>query len=64
MSRGADGADVVEKHGAVLMIDHVDLEFLHEMLVLGGAGFVVGVVLPLAFRLVGYVVDAVRLFVR
>lgn len=45
-------------------MEYVNLEFLGDCLTLGGVGFVVGVVLPLGFRLIGYVVDSVKLVLR
>lgn len=45
-------------------MDVVNIDILHDLLVLGSIGFVVGVLFPWAFRLVGYVLDAVRKFVR
>lgn len=40
------------------------LDVLADMLTLGSVGFVAGVLLPLAFRLVGYVVDSVRVVLK
>lgn len=45
-------------------MEYVDLEILGDCLTLGGVGFVVGVVIPLGFRLLGYVVDSVKLVLR
>lgn len=44
------------------MIDAlVNVDLFTELLALGGAGFLGGVVLPLFFRIVGYVIDMVKL---
>lgn len=40
------------------------IEVMGDMLTLGGVGFAFGVLMPLGFRLVGYVIDAVRLIVE
>lgn len=48
-------ANAAQVYGVGLM-----LEVLNDMLTLGGVGFVAGVLMPLAFRLVGYVIDSVR----
>lgn len=41
----------------------VDLA-LRDLLVVGTAGFVAGVIAPLAFRVIGYVVDSVRVVTK
>lgn len=46
------------------MAELVDLSYLGDCLTLGGLGFVCGVVLPLGFRLVGYVVDGALKFTK
>lgn len=46
------------------MIELVDLQGFTDLLTLGGVGFVGGVILPFAFRIVGYVVDVVRVVLR
>lgn len=46
------------------MEDYIDLALLGDLLALGGAGFFAGVAFPLAFRLIGYVVDSVLLVVK
>lgn len=45
-------------------MDAVVVDTLHDLLVLGSIGFVVGVLFPFGSRLIGYVLDAVRKFVR
>lgn len=42
------------------MIDLVDITMFGDYLQLGGCGFVFGVLVPFGFRLIGYVVDSVR----
>lgn len=42
------------------MIENLDLSMFGEYLELGGFGFVFGVLIPFGFRLIGYVVDSVR----
>lgn len=44
--------------------DFVNTGIIADLLGLGSLGFVGGVALPFAFRLVGFVVDAVRVVVR
>lgn len=41
-------------------VDYIDLDILGEMLEVGALGFVAGVVIPFGFRLIGYVIDSVR----
>lgn len=38
----------------------VDFTIFGDLLTLGNVGFVAGVLMPFAFRLVGYVFDSVR----
>lgn len=46
------------------MIDSIiNVELFADLLALGSAGILGGMVLPLIFRLVGYVVDVVKLIV-
>lgn len=40
--------------------DYIDLDMLGEMLEVGTLGFVAGVIIPFGFRLIGYVVDSIR----
>lgn len=42
------------------MAEIVNLNLFGDCLVVGTAGFVVGVAFPLAFRLIGYVLDSAR----
>lgn len=42
------------------MISILDLSMFGEYLQLGGCGFVFGVLVPFGFRLIGYVVDSVK----
>lgn len=42
------------------MIENLDLSMFGEYLQLGGCGFVFGVLVPFGFRLIGYVVDSVK----
>lgn len=35
-----------------------------DLLAVGTAGFVAGVIVPLAFRVIGYVVDSVRVVMK
>lgn len=46
------------------MVDIVDMTMFGEYLSVGALGFVAGVLAPIAARLIGYVVDAVRKFTR
>lgn len=45
-------------------MEYVDLDLLGDLLTVGTVGFVAGVLIPFGFRLIGYVVDAVRKFVK
>lgn len=42
----------------------VNVDLVGDYLVLGGIGFVFGVAIPLAFRVIAYVVDGAMLFTR
>lgn len=42
----------------------VNVDYVSDLLRLGGLGFVGGVLLPFGARLIGYVVDVVWKFVR
>lgn len=53
--------DVVS--AAIALVDYIDSDVLGEMLSLGGLGFVAGVILPFSFRLIGYVIDSVRVVI-
>lgn len=46
------------------MAEWIDLGYIGDSLTLGGVGFVVGVAAPMAFRLIGYLFDVVKKFVR
>ena len=46
-----------------MITDFIDLSMLGDFLTLGGVGLVVGVLSPLAFRLIGYVMDTIWLIV-
>lgn len=46
------------------MADLLSMDYFGDCLTLGGVGFVVGVVLPLGLRLIGYVIDSVRIVIR
>lgn len=47
------------------MIDAIlDFSIFGDYLTLGGVGFVVGVAAPIGFRLIGYVVDSVRITLK
>lgn len=41
-----------------------NMQLLGELLALGGVGFVAGVLAPIGFRLIGYVIDSVRVVLR
>lgn len=43
---------------------YINAQLIGDCLQMGVVGFVFGVVLPFGFRLVGYVVDSVMLFVK
>lgn len=43
-------------------MDWVVTDMFGDCLALGGAGFVVGVLAPIGFRLIGYFLDVVRKF--
>lgn len=45
-------------------MEYIDLEIVRNVLAVGAAGYVIGVVVPLGFRLIGYVVDSVRTVVK
>lgn len=64
MFRGDGGSNAAAQFRELVSMDVVNIDILHDLLVLGSIGFVVGVLFPWAFRLVGYVLDAVRKFVR
>lgn len=38
--------------------------WIGDLLTVGAVGFVAGVLAPLAFRLIGYIVDSVRLITK
>lgn len=38
----------------------VDISLLGDLLEVGASGFVIGVLVPFGFRLIGYVVDSVK----
>lgn len=40
--------------------DFVDMNLLGDLLEVGTLGFVAGVLIPFGFRLIGYVIDAVK----
>lgn len=46
------------------MLENLDMQLLADGLTLGGVGFVVGVLLPWAFWLIGRLVKAVRVVVE
>lgn len=46
------------------MIEMLNVQYYTDLLALGGAGFVGGVLLPFAFRIVGYIVDTVLIVLR
>lgn len=46
------------------MDEIVNIDILTDLLTLGSVGFLGGVLLPWAFRLVGYVVDGVKKIVE
>lgn len=45
-------------------MDFVNIDLFADLLVLGGAGFIGGVALPFAFRIVGYIIDSVFVVLR
>lgn len=45
-------------------MNEVDLALFNDLLTVGTVGLIVGVAFPFLFRLIGYVVDAVRLVVE
>lgn len=45
-------------------MDLVNVDLLSDYLALGGVGFVFGVAIPLAFRVIAYVIDGALLFTR
>lgn len=47
-----------------MMESLIEVSYVVDFLMLGGMGFVFGVVIPLAFRLIAYVVDGALLFTR
>ena len=42
------------------MIEILNIEMFGDYLKIGGFGFVFGVLIPFGFRLIGYVVDSVK----
>lgn len=46
------------------MAEIIDLSLMGDVLVVGTAGFVIGVVFPMGFRLIGYVIDSVRVTLK
>lgn len=43
--------------------DLIDLGVLGDLLEVGALGFVAGVLLPFGFRLIGYVIDTVKVVI-
>lgn len=43
------------------MLDSIDVQLVTDLLAVGAVGFIGGVLFPMAFRLIGYVVDSVKL---
>lgn len=65
MRRRYERSDAIEEfRRKALAMQWLNFENLADFLALGGVGYVVGVLLPWAFRLVGYVVDTVTAIVR
>lgn len=46
------------------MAEYIDLNLMNDVLAVGAAGFVIGVVIPLGARLIGYVIDSVRITLK
>lgn len=46
------------------LIEYIDLQIFTDALGVGTFGFVGGVLIPWLFRLIGYVVDSVRLILK
>ena len=46
------------------MIDYIDIALFSDLLVVGTAGLIGGVMLPFAFRLIAYLVEIVRVIVE
>lgn len=46
------------------MADLIDVSLVSDVLTVGAVGFVFGVILPFGFRVVGYVVDSVKVIVE
>lgn len=46
------------------MPEILDMALFGDCLTVGAAGFVVGVAAPMMFRIIGYVVDSVRVIVK
>lgn len=46
------------------MLEFIDMQTFNDLLAVGSVGLIIGVALPWVFRLIGFVVDAVRLVVE
>lgn len=46
------------------MAEFLDLNLVNDVLAVGAAGYVIGVVVPLGARLIGYVIDSVRVTLK
>lgn len=62
MLRNIGGWNVRKEFGALM--DYVNVQILDDLLAVGTVGFVIGVLLPLGFRLIAYVVDSVKVVIR
>lgn len=47
-----------------MLAEVLNIEILQDLLAVGTVGFVLGVLMPFGFRLIGYVVDTVRVVLR
>lgn len=42
----------------------IDTSLLGDLITIGAVGFIAGVLFPFVFRLVGYIVDSVKVVIR